>query len=673
MSNYGDDTHDSGYDRSSVIYIDEDIEEEDPALEAGLLESPAFVHNHQPKDSIPTNTFKQPPDLKFLASTNFSSDSINDNTADYSPSMSYSTIGVPIHNRRYSNSSLSNSPILKPSASSQVRNGGSRPRPKSAIFLMESSRYGLSEDANSPIHSPIQNTPGNRNSVHLPGKSSYSTLGNFPPTSSTVRTASPSRSSSPTRVGRAYRAKSPVRRTSSPTRYQPFNFKPQEMMLHGNGSNSSLTVKPAHRKGHKYKHSSVSMNLFQEPSPSEISLNKQQNAIPDLYPIPNLNESINSIKPEQKVKLAWSIGHFFLSILVFGVGYHFKLPAFSTLSHLVFYDSLGSLIIVFVDIMSNFEVWNKLSIAYPFGLGRLEVLAGFALSASLVMVGCDLVSHFVEELVLVLVVSDSDIDHESELHLSHHIHAEEGAETNWVVYGIMLLLVISMTLITSRFVLAHDRINQMISSGEEVNNKVSSKINSLKKGGLLDKSKSSFQSESESATVKLQRLSNLLSKNPTRLLTLLYTTYLVVLPLIPASFKAELGVDIDKATTSVVASLLCYNGWKLIKSLGGILLLSYPHSDYDYNVLKSSIIDQILSLDSYKNSYNIDNIFITKFNYELYIVGLKMNMGNASVDEESRLRFEVNRLIKSSIEATESFSARPSHIETTIDITRGWS
>lgn len=678
MSKYTGDLQDNAYDRGSVIYIDEDIEEEDPSLESGLLDAPAF--DQQPNNGL-SNSLKQPPDLKYLASANFSSDSINDNTSDYSPSMSYNTmgipsmsvvgpsynnIGVPVHNRRYSNSSLSNSPILKV----PTRNGNSRPRPKSAILLMESTRYGAPDDSNSPIHSPIHNnSPGARHSVHLTSKS-YTPIGNLPTSSSnSFRATSPSRSSSPTRIARTYRAKSPVRRTSSPTRYQPFNFKPQEVMVHSNGSNSSLSVKPAHRKGHKYKHSSVSMNLFQEPSPSEITLNRQQNAIPDLYPIPNLNESINSIKPEQKLKLGWSIFHFLSSILVFVVGYHFGLPTFSTLSHLVFYDSLGSLIIVFVDIMSNFEVWNKSSIAYPFGLGRIEVLAGFALSASLVMVGCDLVSHFLEELVLLLVVNDTDIEHESELHLSHHIHAEDGADTNWAVYEIVLLLVIFTTLFTSRFVLAHDRIYQMISSSEEPS-KVSSKINSLKKGGILD---NKSYPRTESTTLKLQRISNLLSKNPTRLITLLYTSYLIILPLIPSSFKAELGVDINEATTLVVASLLCYIGWKFIKSLGGILLLSYPHSDYDYNVLKSSIIDQIDALDSYKSSYNIDNIYITKFNYELYIVGLKLNMGNASVDEESRLRFEVNRVIKSSIEASESSSARPSHIETTIDITRGWS
>lgn len=653
-----------------------------------------------------TNSFIRPPDLRFLASSNFSSDSLTDSQQSpinhsippplspswnnsnqttsvppYSPvgtSMS-SNIGVPFHNRRYSNSSLSNSPITQPSASSHIRAGsGTRPRPKSAIFLMDSNNYSISEHG-SPIQSPIQNnTPRARNSMHFSGKTNYipsshgGSLSIAPPTVSSSnrlsRSPSPSRSSSPTRNLYNYRAKSPVRRSNSPSKYQPFNFKPQEVMLHGNGSTNSLSIKPAQRKGHKYKHSSVSMNLFQEPPPALI-INNQQSAIPDLYPIPNFKESLNSIKPEQKLKLGWSFVHIFLSISVFMVGYQFKLPAFSTLAHLVFYDSLGSLIMVFVDIMSNFEVWNSSSIAYPFGLERLEVLVGFALSASLIMVGCDLVSHFLEEFVILLVVNDPVGEHEGEQHHSHHIHAESGSATNWVVYEFILLLVLGVTLITSKFVIASDRINEMISGPEEILKTNTLKINrsSRNKKGLIEYSSKNLATNSYAR--KLLIIWGGLTNNPMRLLTLLYTVYLIILPVIPSSFTDEIAFDSDEATTLIVAVLLCYTGWRLVKALGGILLLSYPYSDYDYNLLKATIIDKIFTLDCYKRSYSIEKLFVTKFSYELFVVGLKISMKNASIDDESRLRFEVNRLIVSSVEKAE-FSIRPSNIETTIDISR---
>ena len=46
-------------------------------------------------------------------------------------------------------------------------------------------------------------------------------------------------------------------------------------------------------------------------------------------------------------------------------------------------------------------------------------------------------------------------------------------------------------------------------------------------------------------------------------------------PLIPQSLTSDLAIDINEAATITVALLLCYNGWKLVKTLGGILLCSF--------------------------------------------------------------------------------------------------
>ncbi|ODV79026.1 uncharacterized protein CANTADRAFT_6216 [Suhomyces tanzawaensis NRRL Y-17324] len=589
---------------------------------------------------------QRPADIRKLSSANFSSDSLVDpNPAPLTPTINSvgGSYSPATNTRRYSNSS--------------------RPRPKSAVFMMDSN-FAISEDG-SPIQSPISNTPRSRNSVHFGQRNSYIPNTTFPPTGPVAmppRSSSPTRSTSPSRQSRNYRSKSPVRRLSSPSKtYLPFNFQPQEMMLQNNNSNQSLLLKPAHRKGHKYKHSSVSMNLFQEPPPS-LATDNQLLKIPSLYPIPNFKESLASITPAQKLKVSWSFIHLSLSLIVFLIGLRYKLSALSTLAHLIFYDSIGSIVIVFVDIMSNFEVWNNSSITYPFGLGRLEVLVGFALSASLVMVGFDLVSHFVEEFIIELVV-DPDAAAHGEQHNSHHIHGDGGGITNWFTYELVLIVTMVVTLITSNYILAYEKINEMISSQEE---KSFITEKSREKSGILGDTVKNT-SAPQSVISDLKKYVDVWTKNPTHFLTLSYSTFLMIIPVIPLSFDSE-TVDLNEMASLIVALLLCYTGWRLVKSLGGILLCSYPHSDYDYHKLKCSIMDQILSMDFFKHTYTVEKFFITKFNYQLFVVGLQINMKGASNDDESRLRFEIARIVKREIEKIDTH--KNTKIENTIDINR---
>lgn len=421
--------------------------------------------------------------------------------------------------------------------------------------------------------------------------------------------------------------------------------------------NGGSAAKPAHRKGHRYKHSSVSMNLFQEPLPIDVA-NLQQNLIPDLYPIPNMRESLASANPFQKLKLLFAFIHFLVSGLVFWFGVKAQQPAFSTLSHLVFYDSLGSILVAFVDIMSNFEAWSKSSIAYPFGLGRLEVLTGFALSASLVMVGCDLVSHFVEELVVSYVQPMAD-EHGSHEHGSHHIHGSNNPNVNWFFYELILLVVITVTWFTSTIIFADGSFYKIffrLESSPEKSAVIPKSIN------LLDKE----DAETDSKTSYRERLLRVYAKNPIRLLTLLYSMFLFLVPLIPQTLKEEFGFDTNETSTLVVAFTLCYAGWSLVKSLGGVLLISFPYSDYDYNVLKATIIDRIMCLSCFKNSYTLGNFFFTKVNYQLYVVGISVSMKGGSADDESRLLFEIHRVIVTVLNGFES----DAKVETTISVER---
>lgn len=94
---------------------------------------------------------------------------------------------------------------------------------------------------------------------------------------------------------------------------------------------------------------------------------------------------------EQRVRLWWCICHGFVAAYVFfSAGGSLAMTA---LSHLIFFDVGSAAICVAVDVLGNFEVWRRSSIRHPFGLQRVEVLAGFAMSIFLVFGGFDLLSH----------------------------------------------------------------------------------------------------------------------------------------------------------------------------------------------------------------------------------------------------------------------------------------
>ncbi|KAM9915051.1 hypothetical protein OXX69_000018 [Metschnikowia pulcherrima] len=563
----------------------------------------------------------------------------------------------PYANKRYSfngsNTSLVNSPtapVGQPSFSYHQRaNSSSTRRPKS--FFGESSNPIWEYAAGSPIsenrvHQEPEKQTMMKTSASYSRRNSYTPSISLPPVDSRKprsRSGSPSRSNSPVRQ------KSPHRqRPSSPSKLQPFNFKPQDLSV---TASPSLVAKPAHRKGHRYKHSSVSMNLFQEPIPI-ADANHQPSLIPDSYPIPNFKESLGSATRAQKLKVAMSLAHAVTSVVVFVTGVHTQQQAFSTLAHLIFYDSLGSFMAALVDIMSNFEVWSKSSIAYPFGLGRLEVLASFALSTSSVMVGCDLISHFVEEVVVDLV--DPSIGETTE-HGAHHIHGStQNGAAGWVLYEAILMLVIAVTWVTSTYIFAQAPLSELMA--EPNTNK--------KENGLLGINSSMTQKSRFSQRVR--SMSRVLVHNPIRLLTLVYSAFLSVVPLIPESLKDEFGFDLNESSTLVVASLLCYAGWNLVKTLGGILLISFPYSEYDFTVTKAAIYDRILGLANFKASYSIDKLHFTKASPTLYLAGVSVHMKGGSSDDESRLLFEINRIV---VETVKNFEP-DCLVETTISTDR---
>ncbi|KAI3405502.2 ZRG17 [Candida oxycetoniae] len=617
--------------------------------------------------------------IGFLASANFSTDSIanfsTDSIADATildnnnnNNNNLQTINVQTP-KRFSNSlsNLSSSPQLAPSSQYSSHSGRSRPL---SAFLMDSANFikedGLENNEADTTASYARNSFSGTG-TRLDYSQSQQQYAMMNPEQSSGQNhrspSSPTRSTSPVRITRQYRAKSPVRRSSSPRKSKPFNFQPQELSINSNSSNQSLHVKPAHRKGHKYKHSSISMNLFQEPSPASIT-DTQLKAIPDSYPIPNYKEAFSSITKNQKLRLLWVSIHFVSSIIVFITGYKLGQSSLSTLAHLIFYDSLGSLFIVLVDVMANFEVWGNSSIAYPFGLERLEVLVGFGLSASLVMLGFDLLSHFMEEFVLSWVSHDNHTEHE---HLSHHVHEEDsGSITNVFAYETVLLFTLVVSLISSNLILAYDRINELLNSPEK-----KPYSNGMTQNVLLEQQQQK-QQQQQQKEMKEWRIFKVISawrNYPTHLVTITYTLFLVIIPLVPETLIKDLAYDMNKCATFLVASLLCYNGWSLVKSLGEILLCAFPYSDYQYSIIKSRIIEQILELDYFRKEYHIKKLVVTKFNYNLYVIGVSIEMKGADTDEEARMRFAVNKVIRNEIKGLEN-GLRELNLETTITIDR---
>ncbi|KAH3670287.1 hypothetical protein WICMUC_004940, partial [Wickerhamomyces mucosus] len=486
-----------------------------------------------------------------------------------------------------------------PSAISDIlpSNSSTTSRRYSAM-LQQSPRiplYGLDNNSASSLTLPGGNVPGNR--------SSMSSLKYVPLPTPPVRDRSPPRNRSPVRnLNNVNRNRSP-----SPRKFSPFNFQ-STSLADGAAPLNLNTNRASHRKGHRYKHSSVSMNIIPEPkirAPLKVQAS---------YPIPTIKEFFGSSTRDQKFKLSWSLFHLLTSIVTFFLGIKFSLHSFATLSHLMFYDSLASLVIVFVDIMTNFDVWNKSSIKFPFGLGRIEVLFGFGLSISLVFVGCDLLNHFLEEFMGSLITNGTESHQHSG---GHHVDHNESP------IGILTYeLIIFLTILTTT-----------ISSSVIVNPNRKGKISSFFKTAAVDK--------------------------PTHLITLVYSFYLSLYPLI-LNFKSDLLIN--EISTLAISIFICFMGWKVVKYLGYIVLLSFPGSGYKTNSISSKIKLKVQELDEFKSSYSITNLIISKVHMNLILVICNIKMVGGSDETEVNLRLKIHDIIKDSF--------RDVMIESTIDINR---
>lgn len=113
------------------------------------------------------------------------------------------------------------------------------------------------------------------------------------------------------------------------------------------------------RRGHRYKHSSVSHSIFQEPAP------RAPLRLPASLPIPTIKEGWASMSRDQTARISWCCCHLFIAAYVQWTAQGSL--ALTALSHLIFYDAIGAFLNASVEVLSNFEVWKRSSIRHPFG------------------------------------------------------------------------------------------------------------------------------------------------------------------------------------------------------------------------------------------------------------------------------------------------------------------
>ena len=256
----------------------------------------------------------------------------------------------------------------------------------------------------------------------------------------------------------------------------------------------------------------MSHQIFLEPPP------RAPLALPQSLPIPTMKECIASMTMDQKLRFWWSICH--MLVAGYTAWNAHSSAAMEALSHLIFYDSLGALLCVAVEVLSNFEVWNRSSIRHPFGLQRMEVVAGFALSVLLIFMGFDLVSHNAKHAL------------EGIGHTPHHSHAHERVSTG--TFDLTAMLGIISTLISAVGLQNHARIGKAM------------------------------------RFAAMENLPSILS-NPSHFLTLSCSATLLVLPLL----SLETYGWIDKGLSLTMACAMCFLGVRLGRSVGSMLLMSF--------------------------------------------------------------------------------------------------
>ncbi|KAL6721621.1 cation diffusion zinc membrane transporter Zrg17 [Lecanora helva] len=349
-----------------------------------------------------------------------------------------------------------------------------------------------------------------------------------------------------------------------------FNFQPASM------AKAPVTKSNiGQRRGHKYKHSSVSHQFFLEPEP------RAPLALPNSLPVPTLKECRKSMSREQKIRFYWSIGH--MCIAAYILWSSEGSLALTALSHLILFDSLGAMLCVVVDILGNFEVWKRSSIRHPFGLERAEVLAGFAMSVLLLFMGLDLISHNLQHHL------ENLGDHEA-----HHAHDHERVSAGEVDSAALLAVV--ATLVSALALKNHARIGKAL------------------------------------RFAWIESLPSILA-NPSHFLTISCSLLLLLLPLL----SINIYLWLDRALSLTIALSMCILGFRLVRTLGFMLLMSYDNSQNVNDIMRDIESDPCVTA--------IEGAKFWQVHYGLCIAGLTLRV-RGTEDSLNRLRDKVGSLVR---------------------------
>ncbi|KAF2153303.1 cation efflux family protein family [Myriangium duriaei CBS 260.36] len=290
----------------------------------------------------------------------------------------------------------------------------------------------------------------------------------------------------------------------------PFNFTTQQYT-----ANRPVAARAdlGRRKGHKYKHSSISHQIFQAPAPRPAL------QLPTVLPMPTRAEVRSSMTGEQKSRLAWCLCHFAVAAYVQWSARGSL--AMTALSRLLFFDASGAVICVFVDLMGNFEVWKRSSLRHPFGLERADVLAGFGLAVFIAFMGLDVLSH--------------GIEHSLENQGGHVPHTNHGhGRVSPGSVDLAALLAIVSTIVSAVLLKNHARIGKAM------------RFELIAGWGKI-------------------------LGNPSHFMTLSCSTLLLLLPLM----SIQTYTWFDTALSGIIALLMVAFGARLGMSLASMLLMSY--------------------------------------------------------------------------------------------------
>lgn len=373
----------------------------------------------------------------------------------------------------------------------------------------------------------------------------------------------------------------------APSANNPFNFQTQII--------STAPVKPnvGQRRGHKYKHSSVSTQhqIFQEPPP------RAPLALPRDLPVPTVKEAWKSTSKDQRRRVYWCCCHFAVAFWVF-LSAHGSL-AMTALSHLVFFDVGSAAVCVAVDVLGNFEVWKRSSIRHPFGLERAEVLSGFAMSVFLIFGGFDLVSHNLKH------VLEGLGEHEA-----HHPDPHGGSEAARIPPGtidLASLAAIVATLVSAYGLRNHGRISRIM--------RVS----------------------------YLASLPSILS-NPFHFLTLSTSFTMLMLPLL----SIPIPVWLDGAVCGFVAVAMFALGVRLAVAQGFMLLMSYggrPSSSSRNRDI--GVGDVVSEIEAEPSVERVEEAQFWQVHYGLCMANLKLCVAKGADDTAiSRLRTRISALVQ---------------------------